>query len=102
MTSSASGAGGVGTDVPNYLGRKGKKKKEEGKKKKKKPSLRSHIMSHVFRCEICFAASGCEMFSGDCGYRSAEKWRGAGGGPSAADGGRSERRAVVGRSFYDK
>lgn len=78
MTSSASGAGGVGTDIPNYLGRK--EKKEEGKKRKKKPSRRSHIMSHVFRCEICFAASECEMFSGDCGYRSAEKWRGACGG----------------------
>lgn len=101
MTSSASGAGGVGTDVPNYLGRKGKKKVRK-EKKKKKPSRRSHIMSHVFRCEIRFAASGCEMFSGDCGYRSAEKWRGAGGGPSAADGGRSERRAAVGRIFYDK
>lgn len=99
MTSSASGAGGVGTDVPNYLGRKEKKKSKE---RKKNPSRRSHIMSHVFRCEICFAAPGCEMFGGDCGYRSAEKWRGAGGGPSAADGGRSERRATVGRSFYDK
>lgn len=35
MTSSASGAGGVGTDVPNYLGRK-EKKKSKGRKKKKK------------------------------------------------------------------
>lgn len=87
MTSSASGGSRIVADFQIIWGRK-------ERKKKKKLAARVSA-SHVFQCEIRFAASKCEMFCGDCGYRSAQKWRGAGGG-------QSERRATVGQSFYDK
>lgn len=69
--------------VSNYLGNK------------KRLAARVSV-SHVLQCEIRFAASKCEMFCGDCGYRSAKKWRGAGGGRSAADeaGQREEPRSA--------
>lgn len=76
-TSSASGAMRSRPGCSELFG-------EEGIKKKKNLAAGVSV-SHVFQCEICFVALKCEMFGGDCGYRSAEKWARSRRGPSSAD-----------------
>lgn len=100
MTSSASGAGGVGTDIPNYLGRK-EKKRGRKEKKKKNPAGGATLCPTFFGVKFVSRLRNvkCSVAIVDTDQpKSGEEPAGAVG----CGRGRSERRATVGRSFYDK